>query len=86
MSQFFWEIVLGVERDASVAQVALAWLLAQPGVTSVIIGANKLSQLEDNLKSAALNLSAEDVARLSATTTPRPLYPQWMIEVQSAGR
>lgn len=74
------------ERDASVAQVALAWLLAQPGVTSVIIGANKLSQLEDNLKSAALHLSAEEIARLSATTAPRPLYPQWMIEVQSAGR
>ena len=74
------------ERQASIAQVALAWLLAQPGVTSVIVGANKLSQLEDNLKSAGLTLSAEEVGRLSATTAPYPLYPQWMIEVQSAGR
>ncbi|HEV7799162.1 MAG TPA: aldo/keto reductase, partial [Pyrinomonadaceae bacterium] len=38
------------EKNASVAQVALAWLLAQPGVTSIIIGANRMSQLEDNLK------------------------------------
>jgi aryl-alcohol dehydrogenase-like predicted oxidoreductase len=74
------------ERHASIAQVALAWLLAQPGVTSVIVGANKLSQLEDNLMSAGLSLSAEEVGRLSATTAPHPLYPQWMIEVQSAGR
>lgn len=74
------------ERDASVAQVALAWLLAQPAVTSVIIGANKLSQLEDNLKSAGVQLSAEEVERLSATTAPPPLYPQWMIERQNMGR
>lgn len=74
------------ERDASVAQVALAWLLAQDGVTSVIIGANKLSQLEDNLKSVELTLSTEEVAQLSETTAPRPLYPQWMIELQNTGR
>ena len=40
------------EKGATIAQVALAWLLAQPGVTSIIIGANKMSQLEDNLKAA----------------------------------
>lgn len=40
---------IGREKNATVAQVALAWLLAQPGVSSVIIGANKMSQLEDNL-------------------------------------
>src|SRR6266446_1231903 len=45
------------EKEATVAEVALAWLLAQPGISSIIIGANKISQLEDNLKAAALELS-----------------------------
>ncbi|MGB7922418.1 MAG: aldo/keto reductase [Pyrinomonadaceae bacterium] len=74
------------EKQASVAQVALAWLLAQPGVTSIIIGANKMAQLEDNLKAADLRLSPEEVERLSATTAPPKLYPQWMIETQNEGR
>jgi aryl-alcohol dehydrogenase-like predicted oxidoreductase len=73
-------------KNATIAQVALAWLLHQPGVTSIIIGANKMSQLEDNLKSAEIELSAEEVARLSATTQPEQLYPQWMIERQNMGR
>jgi aryl-alcohol dehydrogenase-like predicted oxidoreductase len=73
-------------KSASVAQVALAWLLAQPGVTSIIIGANKMSQLEDNLKAADLQLSPEEVEQLSATTAPPAMYPQWMIERQNAGR
>jgi aryl-alcohol dehydrogenase-like predicted oxidoreductase len=74
------------EKGVSVAQVALAWLLAQPGVTSVIIGANKLSQLEDNLRAADLQLTAAELEVLSATTAPAPLYPQWMIERQNEGR
>jgi aryl-alcohol dehydrogenase-like predicted oxidoreductase len=74
------------DKDATIAQVALAWLLAQPGITSVIIGANKMSQLEDNLKAATLRLTAEEVSRLSETTAPHPLYPQWMIELQNTGR
>src|SRR5215212_4309622 len=45
------------EKNATIAQVALAWLLHQPGITSIIIGANKMSQLEDNLKSADIELS-----------------------------
>jgi aryl-alcohol dehydrogenase-like predicted oxidoreductase len=73
-------------KAASVAQVALAWLLAQSGVTSIIIGANKMSQLEDNLKAADLQLSPEEVEQLSRTTAPPVMYPQWMIERQNAGR
>jgi aryl-alcohol dehydrogenase-like predicted oxidoreductase len=69
-------------RKTTAAQVALAWALAQEGITSVIIGANKLSQLEDNLASADLKLSPEDLAKLSATTQPKTEYPQWMIEFQ----
>jgi len=74
------------EKGVSIAQVALAWLLAQSGVTSIIIGANKMSQLEDNLKAAEIKLSAEEVERISATTKPHTLYPQWMIERQNQGR
>jgi aryl-alcohol dehydrogenase-like predicted oxidoreductase len=73
-------------HGASVAQTALAWLLAQPGVASVIIGANKRTQLEDNLKSAELRLTPEELERLSAATAPPAQYPQWMIELQGAGR
>jgi aryl-alcohol dehydrogenase-like predicted oxidoreductase len=73
-------------RGASIPQIALAWLLAQPGVTSVIIGANKMEQLEDNLKAADIELSSEEIERLSATTAPRPLYPEWMVEMQNAER
>ncbi|MCU1265329.1 MAG: aldo/keto reductase [Acidobacteria bacterium] len=74
------------QREATVAQVALAWLLAQPGVTSIIIGANKQSQLEDNLKATDLKLTTAELETLSATTAPAAQYPQWMIERQGAGR
>lgn len=74
------------KRGATVPQVALAWLLAQPGVTSIIIGANKMSQLEDNLKAADLELSTEEVEQLSRTTAPPSMYPQWMIEHQNQAR
>ena len=65
-------------HDASVAQVALAWLLAQDAVTSVIIGARKLAQLEDNLKSIDLSLSAEEIAALGEASQLTPEYPAWM--------
>jgi aryl-alcohol dehydrogenase-like predicted oxidoreductase len=64
----------------------LAWLLAQPGVASVIIGANRRTQLEDNLKSVELRPTPEELERLSATTAPPAQYPLWMIELQGAGR
>lgn len=73
-------------KGATIAQVALAWLLAQPGVTSIIIGANKMPQLEDNLKASDLQLAAAELEVLSATTAPRPQYPEWMIERQNEGR
>ncbi|HYP30079.1 MAG TPA: aldo/keto reductase [Blastocatellia bacterium] len=79
-------VALAEEKDATPAQVALAWLLAQTGVSSVIIGASKMSQLEDNLKAVDVELTREEVARLSATTAPGALYPQWMVERQNEGR
>ena len=72
------------EKGASIPQLALAWLLAQPAVSSVIIGANKMAQLEDNLKAADVQLTAAEVERLSLTTQPLTLYPQWMVERQNS--
>ena len=74
------------QKGTSVPEIALAWLLAQRGVTSIIIGANKMSQLEDNLKAADLELTPAEIEVLSATTAPPPQYPQWMIERQNEGR
>ncbi len=67
-------------HGASVAQVALAWLLTRTAVSSVLIGANKMEQLEDNLKAADLKLSAEEVAKLEEMTAPAPLYPHWFTQ------
>nr|WP_087573277.1 aldo/keto reductase [Sphingomonas sp. CDS-1] len=67
-------------HGASVAQVALAWLLARPAVTSVLMGATKVEQLDDNLGAASLSLSEEEIAALDAATPLPPVYPHWYIE------
>jgi aryl-alcohol dehydrogenase-like predicted oxidoreductase len=78
------EIAAG--HGASVAQVAIAWLLAKPGVTSVLLGASKPHQLADNLGAAEVTLSAEEVAALDTLTTPAEVYPNWFIERLVDGR
>jgi aryl-alcohol dehydrogenase-like predicted oxidoreductase len=67
-------------RGASVAQVAIAWLLARNSVSSVLLGATKLAQLDDNLKAAELDLTAEEVAQLDKATVLSAVYPNWFIE------
>jgi aryl-alcohol dehydrogenase-like predicted oxidoreductase len=69
---------LGKKYEASVAQMALAWLLAKPVVSSVILGASKTRQLEENLGAARITLSAEDVQMLDDLTHPDAPYPAWM--------
>ncbi len=73
-------------HDVSVAQVALAWLLAKPQVMSIIIGAKSLAQLEDNLAAADLVLTAEDMARLDEVSALPQEYPGWMLERQGGSR
>ena len=73
-------------KGASVPQVALGWLLHQPHVTSVIIGARTLDQLKDNLGSVDLVLTGEDLARLDEVSALNPEYPGWMLERQTADR
>jgi aryl-alcohol dehydrogenase-like predicted oxidoreductase len=65
---------------ASVAQVAIAWLLARGAVTSVLIGATKPHQLADNLGAVAVKLTDADIAELDAATTPVAVYPNWFID------
>jgi len=67
-------------RGASVAQIAVAWLLAKPVVGSVILGASKLSQLEDNLGAIDKTLSAEEITALDEITAPPAIYPGWFNE------
>ncbi len=64
-------------RGVSGAQVALAWLLGRPGVTSVIIGGRNQQQFEDNLKAAQLVLTAEERQKLDAVSQPPLIYPYW---------
>jgi len=74
------------ERGVSMARVALAWLRRQPGVTSVIVGARTVEQLQDDLGAADLDLTDEESERLGEPTKPRVLYPQWMMDLQTGGR
>ena len=64
-------------HDASLAQVSIAWLLTRPAVTSVLVGASKLSQLEDNLQAAELTLSEQELKLLDESTKPAAIYPNW---------
>lgn len=78
--------VVAAKHGVSVAEVALAYVLAKPFVTSVIIGAKRLEQLEENLKAVALRLDADDMAKLDEVSALAPEYPGWMLERQGSGR
>ena len=74
------------QKGISVAQLALAWLLHQPAVTSVIIGAKKTEQLEDNLKAIDVKLTQEELQQLDEVSKLQPEYPGWMLERQGQDR
>jgi aryl-alcohol dehydrogenase-like predicted oxidoreductase len=66
-------------HGASPARVAIAWLLGRPAVSSVIIAARKVEQLEDNIRAVDLQLSDENVRQLDAASDPGIPYPKWMV-------
>jgi aryl-alcohol dehydrogenase-like predicted oxidoreductase len=70
--------IIAKAHDSTVARVALAWVRGRPGVGSTIIGARRLSQLEDNLKSLDLMLTAAELAHLDSLTKPTFGFPQNM--------
>ncbi|MEI8273850.1 MAG: aldo/keto reductase [Paludibacter sp.] len=74
------------QKGVTVAQIALAWLLHQPVVTSIIVGAKKQEQLLDNLKAIELNLTVDELSKLNEVSKLNPEYPGWMIERQNANR
>ncbi len=76
--------IIAKAHDTSVAAVSLAWLSAKPGVTSPIIGARRLSQLEDNIKALDIKLTADEIAKLDALTQPRFGFPQSMLPMAPA--
>ncbi len=77
---------VATRHGATVAQVALAWQLHKPFVTSVIIGAKKVSQLKDNLGAADLKLEADEVKQLDEVSRLPAEYPGWMFGFQGSDR
>jgi len=77
---------LAEARKVSVAQIALAWLLHQPVVTSVIIGAKRIEQLDDNIAATAIRLDADALAALDKVSVLPSEYPGWMLERQGGAR
>ena len=73
-------------KGASMAQVALAWLLSRPAVTTVIMGAKRIDQLRDNLGSVDLALDADSLSKLDEASKLREEYPRWMLARQGNGR
>jgi len=87
-----WDVVDAVrdiadKRAASMAQVALAWLVDRPAVTSVILGARTMEQLDDNLGAAELHLTADEANRLDEVSDPAPAdYPYGDLAVEQRSR
>ncbi|WP_186083940.1 aldo/keto reductase [Burkholderia gladioli] len=74
------------KHGASVAAVALAYVLAKPFVTTVIVGGKRLEQIEQNLGAVKLKLDAEDLAKLDEASALAPEYPGWMLSRQAVHR
>ncbi|WP_062209275.1 aldo/keto reductase [Aureimonas sp. AU12] len=77
-----WRIVdtvnaIGADRGVSGAQVALAWLLGRPAVSSLVIGGRSEAQFRDNIAAASLQLTDEERTRLDAVSKPPLIYPYW---------
>jgi aryl-alcohol dehydrogenase-like predicted oxidoreductase len=72
--------VIAKAHNASPAQIALAWLLTKRTIASVLIGANKIGQLDDNLAAVNIKLTAEDVQKLEELTASPLPYPHWFTQ------
>jgi aryl-alcohol dehydrogenase-like predicted oxidoreductase len=86
-----WNIIdvmgpIAKAHECSPAQVALAWILSKPVVTSVLMGARRVEQLKDNLVAIDLKLSPDELARLNEASQLSPEYPEWMLAFQGADR
>jgi aryl-alcohol dehydrogenase-like predicted oxidoreductase len=77
---------IGKKNKTTVAEVALAWVRLQKGITSTIIGAKTVDQLNANIKSTTVELSVEDLKKIDEVSALPREYPGWMLERQSADR
>jgi aryl-alcohol dehydrogenase-like predicted oxidoreductase len=77
---------IAAARGVSVAQIAIAWLLHRRAVTSVIIGAKRLDQLDDNIAATKIDLTESELDTLDGVSVLPSEYPGWMFERQGAGR
>jgi len=73
-------------HSVSVAQIALSWVLHQPGISTIIIGARTQEQLLQNLVVSEISLSADELAALQALSQLEPEYPGWMLRFQAMDR
>lgn len=73
-------------HECTVAEVALAWVRLQPGVTSTLIGAKNTDQLESDLNSVSIEMEKDELERLDKVSETRKRYPFWMVEQQEDGR
>ena len=71
---------VATEKNCRPGQLALAWLLAKPVVSSIIVGASKVAQLEDNLGAVNITLTQAEIAELDSLTAPAAQYPGWFSE------
>lgn len=74
------------EKNVSVAQLSLAWLLHQPAVTSIIMGVKTMAQLEDNMNCVNVTFTPEELKKLDEISKLPPEYPHWMLERQGGDR
>jgi len=74
------------KRSVSVAQVALAWILSNASVSTIIVGARKLEQLQDNIQATRLTLDTQELTSLNTVSALPTEYPNWMIAMQSQYR
>lgn len=77
---------IGKQYNVSAAQVALAWVRLQKGITSTIIGAKNVDQLKDNVNSTDVILSEDDLKKINEVSALPREYPGWMVERQAADR
>jgi aryl-alcohol dehydrogenase-like predicted oxidoreductase len=73
-------------HGCSAARISLAWLLSKPVVTSIIIGAKRLDQLQDNIAAIEVKLTADEIKQLDEVSALPPEYPGWMLPFQNANR
>ena len=86
-----WKVIdaikpIAAEHNVSVATVSLAWILAKPFVSSVIIGAKRLDQLHENLAAEHLVLNPDEIKILDEASALPPEYPGWMVPFQNSDR